>query len=189
MRIVELIAAWPGAVLLQELGTAYLFVNAAHIIGIALLIGAVLPLDLRLIGCFPTVPRDRDRSVSFACRRGGSDMGDADRVMAFLGKAIGVPRQHSVPHENGAADGRDRQYRPPALRPPFSARGRRRRNSTAGANPCGPFRGDVAMCSCCRPLDRISVIYQIVRSSRCQKVVGGFMLCLYGALAEEKRRL
>jgi hypothetical protein len=56
MRIVEWIAAWPGAVLLQESGTAYLFVNAAHIIGIALLIGAVLPLDLRLIGCFPTVP-------------------------------------------------------------------------------------------------------------------------------------
>jgi hypothetical protein len=50
------IAAWPGAVLLQESGTAYLFVNAAHIIGIALLVGAILPLDLRLIGCFRTVP-------------------------------------------------------------------------------------------------------------------------------------
>jgi len=56
MRIVDWIAAWPGAVLLQESGTAYLFVNAAHIVGIALLIGAILPLDLRLIGCFQTVP-------------------------------------------------------------------------------------------------------------------------------------
>ena len=55
MQIVEWIAAWPGAVVLQESGTAYLFVNAAHIIGIALLIGAVLPLDLRLLGCFQTV--------------------------------------------------------------------------------------------------------------------------------------
>jgi hypothetical protein len=54
--MVDWIAAWPGAVLLQESGTAYLFVNAAHIIGIALLIGAVLPLDLRLMGCFQTVP-------------------------------------------------------------------------------------------------------------------------------------
>jgi hypothetical protein len=60
MRMVEWIAnwiaSWPGAVLLQESGTAYLFVNAAHIVGIALLIGAILPLDLRLMGCFPTVP-------------------------------------------------------------------------------------------------------------------------------------
>jgi hypothetical protein len=50
------IASWPGAVLLQESGTAYLFVNAAHILGIALIVGAILPLDLRLIGCFRTVP-------------------------------------------------------------------------------------------------------------------------------------
>jgi hypothetical protein len=50
------IASWPGAVLLQESGTAYLFVNAAHIVGIALIVGAILPLDLRLIGCFRTVP-------------------------------------------------------------------------------------------------------------------------------------
>lgn len=50
------IASWPGAVLLQESGTAYLLVNAAHILGIALIVGAILPLDLRLIGCFRTVP-------------------------------------------------------------------------------------------------------------------------------------
>ena len=54
--MLDWIAAWPGAVLLQESGTAYLFVNAAHIIGIAFLVGAILPLDLRLIGCFRTVP-------------------------------------------------------------------------------------------------------------------------------------
>jgi hypothetical protein len=56
MSIVDWIAAWPGAVLLRESATAYLFVNAAHILGIALIIGAILPLDLRLIGCFPAVP-------------------------------------------------------------------------------------------------------------------------------------
>jgi hypothetical protein len=55
-RISGWIASWPGAVLLQESGTAYLFVNAAHIVGIALIVGAILPLDLRLVGCFRTVP-------------------------------------------------------------------------------------------------------------------------------------
>lgn len=55
-RIAGWIASWPGAVLLQESGTAYLLVNAAHIVGMALLLGAILPLDLRLIGCFRTVP-------------------------------------------------------------------------------------------------------------------------------------
>ncbi|NZA27145.1 DUF2214 domain-containing protein [Luteimonas sp. SJ-92] len=41
--------AWPGARWLQDSGTAYLFVNAAHLLGIALLLGSILPLDLRLV--------------------------------------------------------------------------------------------------------------------------------------------
>lgn len=56
MQITEWIGAWPGAVLLQESGTAYLFVNAAHILAIGLLVGGILPLDLRLAGCFRSVP-------------------------------------------------------------------------------------------------------------------------------------
>lgn len=47
---------WPGAVWLQGSGTAYLFVNAAHILAVGLLVGAVLPLDLRLLGFFRAVP-------------------------------------------------------------------------------------------------------------------------------------
>ncbi|MGH8430093.1 MAG: DUF6644 family protein, partial [Solimonas sp.] len=43
-------------VLLQRSGTAYLFTNAAHIVGVALLLGGILPLDLRLIGFFRGVP-------------------------------------------------------------------------------------------------------------------------------------
>jgi hypothetical protein len=35
----------------------YAAVNTAHLFGIALLIGAILPLDLRLLGCWPGVPR------------------------------------------------------------------------------------------------------------------------------------
>ncbi len=48
--LVDWLGGWPGAVLLQRSGTAYLFVNAAHILGIGLLLGAILPLDLRLAG-------------------------------------------------------------------------------------------------------------------------------------------
>ena len=35
---------------------AYPIVNAGHIVGIALLFGAILPFDLRLIGCWRSVP-------------------------------------------------------------------------------------------------------------------------------------
>lgn len=42
--------------LLRRSATAYLLVNATHILGIALLIGAILPLDLRLAGAFPRTP-------------------------------------------------------------------------------------------------------------------------------------
>lgn len=45
----QLIAGWPGAVFLQEYWIAYLVVNAAHILGIGLLLGAILPLDLLLL--------------------------------------------------------------------------------------------------------------------------------------------
>lgn len=47
---------WPGALWLQRSGTAYLFVNAAHILGIGLLVGAILPLDLRLAGLIRGAP-------------------------------------------------------------------------------------------------------------------------------------
>ncbi len=57
MRMLEWFSEWPGAVFIRESGTAYLFVNAAHILGIGLIVGSILPLDLRLLGlCFRTVP-------------------------------------------------------------------------------------------------------------------------------------
>jgi hypothetical protein len=49
LAVVEWIGHWPGARWLQQSGTAYLFVNAAHILGLGLLLGAILPLDLRLV--------------------------------------------------------------------------------------------------------------------------------------------
>ena len=56
MQVVEWIGAWPGAGLLRDSGTAYLFVNAAHILSIGLLLGSILPVDLRLLGFFRAVP-------------------------------------------------------------------------------------------------------------------------------------
>jgi hypothetical protein len=56
VEIVDWIGNWPGAVFLRKSGTAYMFVNAAHILGLGLLVGSILPLDLRLIGFFRSVP-------------------------------------------------------------------------------------------------------------------------------------
>ena len=56
MDVLNAIGGWPGAVWLHGSSTAYLFVNATHILGIALLLGSILPLDLRLMGCFRSVP-------------------------------------------------------------------------------------------------------------------------------------
>lgn len=54
--ILDALGRWPGAQWLQGSGTAYLVVNALHILGIGLLLGAILPLDLRLAGFFRGVP-------------------------------------------------------------------------------------------------------------------------------------
>lgn len=56
--MLEAIGAWPGAGWLRESATAYLVVNAAHILGIGLVLGAILPLDLRLLGMFRRFPLD-----------------------------------------------------------------------------------------------------------------------------------
>lgn len=51
---------WLSASLLAQALTAsstlYIFVNAAHILSIGLLVGAILPLDLRILGLFRQVP-------------------------------------------------------------------------------------------------------------------------------------
>jgi hypothetical protein len=54
--VVEALGGWPGADWLRQSATAYLFVNAAHILGIATVLGAILPLDLRLLGGFRKFP-------------------------------------------------------------------------------------------------------------------------------------
>jgi hypothetical protein len=50
MEIVAWIEGSVLAGLLRESGNLYMVVNAAHILGIGLLVGAILPLDLRVLG-------------------------------------------------------------------------------------------------------------------------------------------
>lgn len=50
MTWLEWLGGLPHAALLRRSATLYLLVNAAHILGIGLLVGAILPLDLRLMG-------------------------------------------------------------------------------------------------------------------------------------------
>ncbi len=49
------LSALPPAEFLQRSGTAYLLVNAAHIAALALLVGSIIALDLRLLGLFRSV--------------------------------------------------------------------------------------------------------------------------------------
>ena len=50
------IATTPLADTLKASALFYMIVNATHILGIGLLLGAILPLDLRLLGVFRAAP-------------------------------------------------------------------------------------------------------------------------------------
>ncbi len=69
--MLDAIGGWPGAVWLRESATAYLFVNAAHILGIGILLGAIVPLDLRLLGWFRTFPLEVLRPFLTRCAATG----------------------------------------------------------------------------------------------------------------------
>ena len=49
---------WPVAEALRVSRWTYPFVNVGHIVGLALLFGAILPLDLRLLGVWRTADAD-----------------------------------------------------------------------------------------------------------------------------------
>lgn len=50
------IEQWPVAAALRAGRWSYAAVNGAHVVGIALLFGAIVPLDLRLMGVWRAVP-------------------------------------------------------------------------------------------------------------------------------------
>lgn len=55
----DLLAAlhdWSVAAALRRSAWLYVLANATHILGIGLILGAALPMDLRILGAFPRVP-------------------------------------------------------------------------------------------------------------------------------------
>ncbi|WP_046118427.1 DUF6644 family protein [Ensifer aridi] len=54
--LLEWIGALPFAVAIRRSAALYIFANAAHILSIGIIVGSILPLDLRLIGFFRSVP-------------------------------------------------------------------------------------------------------------------------------------
>ena len=56
MDLLGWIAGSPVAIAMKGSATLYMLVNAGHILSIGLIIGAILPLDLRLIGFFRHTP-------------------------------------------------------------------------------------------------------------------------------------
>ncbi len=57
-EVLAALAASDFATALRMSRWLYASVNTAHVLGIALLVGAILPLDLRLLGLWCGVPRD-----------------------------------------------------------------------------------------------------------------------------------
>jgi hypothetical protein len=56
MEFLQALSEWPGAVMLRRFQVAYLLANAAHIISIGLVVGAIVTLDLRILGLFRQHP-------------------------------------------------------------------------------------------------------------------------------------
>jgi hypothetical protein len=56
VEVLQALGEWPVAAALRQSGIAYPLVNAAHIISIGLLLGAITTLDLRLLGLFQAHP-------------------------------------------------------------------------------------------------------------------------------------
>jgi hypothetical protein len=57
-ELLATIEATPVAQYLRTSRWGYATVNTAHVLGIALLVGAILPLNLRLLGVWRRVPRE-----------------------------------------------------------------------------------------------------------------------------------
>lgn len=56
VELLQGFSEWPVAVMLRRYQIAYLITNAIHIISVGLLIGAIVTLDLRILGLFRQYP-------------------------------------------------------------------------------------------------------------------------------------
>jgi hypothetical protein len=65
----------------------YATVNASHIVGIALLFGAIVPLDLRLMGCWRSVPIHTIARILVPVAAGGLVLAIAAGLLLFATRA------------------------------------------------------------------------------------------------------
>ncbi len=56
MELLQALSDWSVAATLRRSGIAYPLMNAAHIISIGLILGAIASLDLRMLGVFRASP-------------------------------------------------------------------------------------------------------------------------------------
>jgi hypothetical protein len=91
----QLLAALAGsdiATLLRFSRWGYAAVNAAHILGIAMLVGAIVPLDLKLLGAWRTVPRDQLARVLVPVAAGGLALAVITGFTLFSVRATEYPQ-------------------------------------------------------------------------------------------------
>lgn len=55
-QLLQALSEWPGAIALRRSEVAYLLINAAHIVSIGLIIGAILTLDFTILGLLRQAP-------------------------------------------------------------------------------------------------------------------------------------
>jgi hypothetical protein len=77
----------PLAAYLRAARWEYAAVNAAHILGVAMLVGSILPLDLRLIGLWPSIERQSLARVLIPMAASGLMIAVLTGVMLFIVRA------------------------------------------------------------------------------------------------------
>lgn len=85
--MLEALEAWAPAVALRHSLYAYPLVNSAHVLGIALLVGAIVPLDLRLAGMWPSLPVGPLHHALTRMALTGFILAAASGVLLFLTRA------------------------------------------------------------------------------------------------------
>ena len=86
----ELFGALEASLLARSLRDsvwAYPLVNAAHIAGVALLVGAIVPLDLKLLGVWRSVPLDPLWQVLSATALAGVTLATTFGALLFIARA------------------------------------------------------------------------------------------------------
>lgn len=81
--LLELLRDSGPAVFLRGGRWSYGLVNGAHILGLALLVGAILPLDLRLVGLWRREPADRLARVLLPVAMTGLGLAVATGLLLF----------------------------------------------------------------------------------------------------------